>query len=166
MHTATILCFALFCSNGVGSPNPDLREGLNIGCAVDLYEHGLQTATLALRDGADEETVVVAPRLGEVDRRSVGPSVRPGGRACFFRVWQLATQREGGGLNQSLVNTKQKGGVPGDSRTGRVGPMNPSKTRISADQNPKTYTPGFPKYWSAASSKSGHQSWPDMATRS
>ncbi|CAJ1415845.1 unnamed protein product [Effrenium voratum] len=36
------------------------QKGLNIGCAVDLYEHGLQTATLALRDGADEETVVVA----------------------------------------------------------------------------------------------------------
>lgn len=34
-------------------------KGVNIGCQIDLYEHGLQTATKAFRDGADEETVVV-----------------------------------------------------------------------------------------------------------
>ena len=39
-----------------------LREqrGQNVGCQVDLYEHGLQAATRALRDGADEELVVCA----------------------------------------------------------------------------------------------------------
>ena len=36
------------------------QKGVNIGTTVDLYEHGLQTATRALRDGCDEETVVVA----------------------------------------------------------------------------------------------------------
>merc|ERR1719401_304765 len=30
------------------------------GCSVDMMEHGLQTATRALRDGADEELVVMA----------------------------------------------------------------------------------------------------------
>jgi len=39
-----------------------------IGNHVDMMEHGLQTATRALRDGADEETVVVAllHDIGEV----------------------------------------------------------------------------------------------------
>ncbi|CAE6972845.1 unnamed protein product [Symbiodinium sp. CCMP2592] len=36
------------------------QKGVNIGTTVDLYEHGLQTATRAFRDGCDEETVVVA----------------------------------------------------------------------------------------------------------
>ena len=36
------------------------QAGFNIGFPVDLYTHGLQTATLALRDGCDEETVVCA----------------------------------------------------------------------------------------------------------
>mmetsp|Transcript_16548 Transcript_16548/g.31237 ORF Transcript_16548/g.31237 Transcript_16548/m.31237 type:complete len:221 (+) Transcript_16548:56-718(+) len=35
-------------------------KGVNIGTKVDLYDHGLQTATRAYRDGCDEETVVVA----------------------------------------------------------------------------------------------------------
>lgn len=35
-------------------------RNVNIGNLVDLYEHSLQTATRALRDGADEETVVCA----------------------------------------------------------------------------------------------------------
>ena len=33
-------------------------KGLNIGCLVDLHEHSRQTATRALKDGADEETVI------------------------------------------------------------------------------------------------------------
>ena len=33
-------------------------KGLNIGCLVDLHEHSIQTATRALKDGADEETVI------------------------------------------------------------------------------------------------------------
>lgn len=39
-----------------------------IGNHIDMLEHGLQTATRALRDGADEETVVVAllHDIGEV----------------------------------------------------------------------------------------------------
>jgi len=43
-------------------------KGVNLGCQVDLYEHGLQTATRAHRDGADEETVVVGllHDIGEV----------------------------------------------------------------------------------------------------
>lgn len=36
------------------------QKGQNIGTLVDLYEHGLQCASRALRDGADEETVVCA----------------------------------------------------------------------------------------------------------
>jgi predicted HD phosphohydrolase len=36
------------------------QQGINIGCMVDLYTHGLQTATRAHRDGQDEETVVCA----------------------------------------------------------------------------------------------------------
>lgn len=36
------------------------QQGFSIGFPVDLYTHGLQTATLALRDGCDEETVVCA----------------------------------------------------------------------------------------------------------
>lgn len=35
-------------------------RGVNFAHPVDMYEHGLQTATRALRDGADEEMVVVA----------------------------------------------------------------------------------------------------------
>ena len=35
-------------------------KGLNIGNLVDLHEHSVQTATRALNDGADEETVVCA----------------------------------------------------------------------------------------------------------
>jgi len=35
-------------------------NGVNLGCQVDLYEHGLQTATRAYRDGASKETIVVA----------------------------------------------------------------------------------------------------------
>ena len=35
-------------------------KGLNIGNLVDLHEHSVQTATRALKDGADEETVVCA----------------------------------------------------------------------------------------------------------
>ncbi|CAE8602139.1 unnamed protein product [Polarella glacialis] len=35
-------------------------KGVNIGNLVDQHEHAMQTATRALRDGADEETVVVA----------------------------------------------------------------------------------------------------------
>ncbi|WP_119458836.1 HD domain-containing protein [Rhodospirillaceae bacterium SYSU D60014] len=34
--------------------------GDRIGYKIDRYQHSLQTATRALRDGADEETVVVA----------------------------------------------------------------------------------------------------------
>lgn len=43
-------------------------KGLNIGNLVDLHEHSIQTATRALRDGADEETVVCAllHDIGEV----------------------------------------------------------------------------------------------------
>lgn len=43
-------------------------KGMNIGNLVDQYEHGLQTATRAFRDDADEETVVCAllHDLGEV----------------------------------------------------------------------------------------------------
>ncbi|KAK3281930.1 hypothetical protein CYMTET_10309 [Cymbomonas tetramitiformis] len=37
-----------------------VQKGTNIGALVDLYEHGLQTATRAYRDGANEETIVVA----------------------------------------------------------------------------------------------------------
>lgn len=33
-------------------------KGVTVGTHVDLYEHCLQSATLALRDGADEETIV------------------------------------------------------------------------------------------------------------
>jgi predicted HD phosphohydrolase len=36
------------------------QKGTHIGAQVDLYEHGLQTATRAYRDGADEETIVCA----------------------------------------------------------------------------------------------------------
>ena len=36
------------------------QKGLCIGTPVDLYTHGLQSATLALRDGRDEETIVCA----------------------------------------------------------------------------------------------------------
>ena len=36
----------------------DSLKGLNIGCLVDLHEHSIQTATRALRDGADDETVI------------------------------------------------------------------------------------------------------------
>ena len=45
-----------------------LQTGLNIGVSVDLYEHSLQTATRALKDGADEETVVcgLVHDIGEV----------------------------------------------------------------------------------------------------
>lgn len=55
--------------NKVASPNNNAervismfkaQEGLSIGFPVDCYIHGLQTATLALRDGCDEETVVCA----------------------------------------------------------------------------------------------------------
>ena len=35
-------------------------RGVNFAQPVDMYEHGLQTATRALRDGADEEATVVA----------------------------------------------------------------------------------------------------------
>ena len=35
-------------------------RGCHLGHKVDLYEHSLQTASRAYRDGADEETVVVA----------------------------------------------------------------------------------------------------------
>ena len=35
-------------------------KDVNLGCQVDLYEHGLQTATRAYEDGADVEQVVVA----------------------------------------------------------------------------------------------------------
>lgn len=44
------------------------QRGCNLGNMVDMYEHALQTATRALRDGADEETVVCAllHDLGEV----------------------------------------------------------------------------------------------------
>jgi len=40
--------------------NLELLKGPNLGLRVDRYEHSLQTATRAHRDGADEETVVVA----------------------------------------------------------------------------------------------------------
>ncbi len=36
------------------------RRGDKMGYKVDRYDHSLQTATHALRDGADEETIVVA----------------------------------------------------------------------------------------------------------
>lgn len=35
-------------------------KGLNVGSCIDLYDHSLQSATRALRDGADVETVVCA----------------------------------------------------------------------------------------------------------
>lgn len=35
-------------------------KGPKLGYAIDRYEHSLQSATRALRDGADEETVVCA----------------------------------------------------------------------------------------------------------
>ncbi len=38
----------------------DRLKGDKLGYKVDRYEHSLQTATRAFRDGADEETVVVA----------------------------------------------------------------------------------------------------------
>lgn len=43
-------------------------KGMNIGNLVDQFEHGLQTATRAHRDGADEETVVcgLLHDIGEV----------------------------------------------------------------------------------------------------
>ncbi|CAE8694123.1 unnamed protein product [Polarella glacialis] len=43
-------------------------KGINIGNLVDQYEHALQTASRALRDGTDEETVLVAllHDIGEV----------------------------------------------------------------------------------------------------
>lgn len=43
-------------------------HGMNIGNIIDQYDHGLQTATRALNDGCDEETVVVAllHDIGEV----------------------------------------------------------------------------------------------------
>ena len=46
----------------------DSSDGVFIGNKVDLLEHGLQTATRAHRDGANEETVVVAllHDIGEV----------------------------------------------------------------------------------------------------
>ena len=37
-----------------------MMQGPTLGYHIDRYEHSLQTATRALRDGADEETVVVA----------------------------------------------------------------------------------------------------------
>ena len=37
-----------------------MMRGPKLGYKIDRYEHSLQTATRALRDGADEETVVVA----------------------------------------------------------------------------------------------------------
>lgn len=37
-----------------------LMQGPKLGYRIDRYQHSLQTATRALRDGADEETVVVA----------------------------------------------------------------------------------------------------------
>jgi predicted HD phosphohydrolase len=37
-----------------------LMQGPKLGYKIDRYQHSLQTATRALRDGADEETVVVA----------------------------------------------------------------------------------------------------------
>ncbi len=40
--------------------NLELLKGADLGLKVDRYEHSLQTATRAHRDGADEETVVVA----------------------------------------------------------------------------------------------------------
>jgi len=40
--------------------NLELFKGSHLGPKVDRYEHSLQTATRAHRDGADEETVVVA----------------------------------------------------------------------------------------------------------
>lgn len=36
------------------------QVGLTLGYRIDRFQHSLQTATRALRDGADEETVVVA----------------------------------------------------------------------------------------------------------
>ena len=38
----------------------DQLKGPTLGYPVDRYEHSLQTATRAMRDGADEETVVCA----------------------------------------------------------------------------------------------------------
>jgi len=38
----------------------DRLRGDKMGYKIDRYDHSLQTATRALRDGADEETVVVA----------------------------------------------------------------------------------------------------------
>jgi predicted HD phosphohydrolase len=38
----------------------DRLKGDKLGYKIDRYDHSLQTATRALRDGADEETVVVA----------------------------------------------------------------------------------------------------------
>ena len=38
----------------------DRLKGPKLGFKVDRYEHSLQTATRALRDGADEETIVCA----------------------------------------------------------------------------------------------------------
>ena len=38
----------------------DRLRGDKMGYQIDRYDHSLQTATRALRDGADEETVVVA----------------------------------------------------------------------------------------------------------
>ncbi len=37
-----------------------LMQGPTLGYKIDRYQHSLQTATRALKDGADEETVVVA----------------------------------------------------------------------------------------------------------
>jgi predicted HD phosphohydrolase len=37
-----------------------LMQGPTLGYRIDRYQHSLQTATRALRDGADEEMVVVA----------------------------------------------------------------------------------------------------------
>merc|ERR1719424_1666507 len=44
-------------------------KGIKIGNTLDLYDHCIQSATRALRDGADEETVVVAllHDVGELD---------------------------------------------------------------------------------------------------
>lgn len=44
-------------------------KAIQIGNMLDLYDHGLQSATRAFRDGADEETVVVAllHDIGELD---------------------------------------------------------------------------------------------------
>ena len=60
-YTAGVLVFkylALYIATILFTGMVNDLKGLNIGCLVDLHDHSIQTATRALKDGADEETVI------------------------------------------------------------------------------------------------------------